>query len=200
MLVWVVSWGLMTGDANVWSRSRAVTLGLVVAFHVALLWLLITASRSRELAAHTAPVELIPLPVVYRAPVRAVISRPEHLRADLPVNTPPSLGQALSPTSVSATLGHGSVVNWAAEAHRAVKAFEIRRDAPPTDTITSPWDTWWPTPGHRAGDRFKTENGDWIVWIDANCYQVAAWHPNAPPAEDQPRTVCVEPPGNARAR
>jgi hypothetical protein len=89
-------------------------------------------------------------------------------------------------------------VNWAAEARRAVEAYEIRRDRPPSNVIAgASRDEWWPPRGHRAGDRYKTENGDWIVWIDANCYQIASWHPGDPSIGVPPlRTIC---PGESAA-
>ncbi len=187
----------MGDESYVWSRSRSATLGVVVALHGALLGLLIMASRAREPAASVAPIELLPLAVAKPARVRTERSRPDVVRADLPASVLPSLNLGSAPASAAATSGRGSTVNWTAEAHRAVKAFEIRRDAPPSDAITSPWDSWWPQ-GHRAGDRFKTEDGDWIVWIDANCYQIATWHSGSPPADDQPRVVCHDPQGKPR--
>src|SRR5258708_12835523 len=79
----------------------------------------------------------------------------------------------MSPAS-SGTDGDGAAVNWAAEAPRAVQAVEIRRNHPPSVAISSStlWTDWWPRE-HHAGDRFKTESGDWIVWIRASCYQIA---------------------------
>ena len=51
----------------------------------------------------------------------------------------------------------------------------------------------WVLREHHPGERFKTEGGDWIVWINANCYQVASWDPNAKPlSPDPPPTVCRE--------
>lgn len=83
-------------------------------------------------------------------------------------------------------------MNWAAEAHRAIKAFEIRRDQPqdPAQSVSSAWEEWWPRQ-HHAGDQFKTESGDWIVWISADCYQIAVAHSNsADVAPNASHTVC----------
>jgi len=63
---------------------------------------------------------------------------------------------------------------------------------PPSDSVSRVpgEDNWWPRTQHHAGDRFKTPGGDWIVWINSNCYQVAGSAPpgNAPAA--LPETVC----------
>jgi hypothetical protein len=79
-----------------------------------------------------------------------------------------------------------------AEAHRAVRAFEIRRDQSKNSalSVSSAWDE----PGsreHHAGDRSKTESGDWIVWINSDCYQIASWRSGTPvSAANSPRTIC----------
>jgi hypothetical protein len=72
--------------------------------------------------------------------------------------------------------GEGSGVDWAAEARRALQAFEIRSHQATASRSVSgrPEDDHWPLHAqHHAGERFKTENGDWMVWIDANCYEIA---------------------------
>jgi hypothetical protein len=92
-------------------------------------------------------------------------------------------------------------VNWTAEAHRAVQAFEIRRNHPPGGAISSstPWTDWWPQGRHSVGDQFKTPNGDWIVWISSNCYQIARWGPGAY-GSTPPQTVCSHPPDASRRK
>ena len=112
---------------------------------------------------------------------------------------PPTLNSSLQIGSSSAPdgagSGTGSGVNWMAEAHRAIRAFEIRRDQSKNSalSVSSAWDE----PGsreHHAGDRSKTESGDWIVWINADCYQIASWRSGAPvSATISPRTVCRTP-------
>jgi hypothetical protein len=47
---------------------------------------------------------------------------------------------------------------------------------------------------HHAGDQMKTASGDWIVWINANCYQIASWHSDAPDfGALSSRTICRNP-------
>ncbi len=84
---------------------------------------------------------------------------------------------ATSAASAASADGPGGGVDWAAEARRALQAFEIRNHPPASYSSVSREageDAWWPRGEHRAGDKFKMPNGDWIVWVDSNCYQVAS--------------------------
>jgi hypothetical protein len=188
------------GEPSLWGSSRSITLVVVVALHLALIALLVMGSRtSRVLASTNAPIELIFLPPMNVPKLRIDNGRPRHLSPNLAISVgPPMLNSPFPSAPSSGTNGGGPGVNWAAEAHRAIKAFEIRRDQPARNATlgSSPWDGWWPPRPHRAGDRFKTESGDWIVWINANCYEVASWHAGAP-AHDAtpPQTFCIADPG-----
>jgi hypothetical protein len=181
-------------EPKAWGTSRSIVLIAVLALHLAMLALLVLASRTRNIVASTEhSVELMFLPPTKAPKVRAENIRPQHLSTNIAIAlAPPVLNSSSLSGPSSAPDGHGSAVNWAAEAHRAVRAFEIRRDHPPTSaiSITSSWDEWWQRQ-HHAGDRFKTDNGDWIVWVNASCYQVASWHANATVLNaSPPRTVC----------
>lgn len=179
-----------------WQRSRTVTFAVVVALHLAIVALLLRAPAGGAGISSGLPVALTllePMP----APVPKV--RYDHLRPRAPtVNVvipplPPDVNPAPLSAAKSAPRGNnGLAVNWAAEARRAIEAYEIRRDRTPSNVIAgASRDEWWPQRGHRAGDRYKTENGDWIVWIDANCYQIATWHPGDPQIGVPPlRTIC----------
>ena len=108
---------------------------------------------------------------------------------------PPTLNSSFQTGPSSAPDGAGSAVNWMAEAHRAVRAFEIRRDQSKNSalSVSSAWDERG-SREHHAGDRSKTESGDWIVWINADCYQIASWRSGTPvSAAISPRTVCRTP-------
>jgi hypothetical protein len=179
-------------DANISGKSRPVILIVVLALHLAILALLVAASRTVSIAVpaeHSIEMMLLPPVKVHR--VRAENTRPERLSTNIAIGlAPPVLNSSLQSGSSSSPDGHGSAVNWAAEAHRALRAFEIRRDQPPSSAISvsTSMDDWWPGE-HHAGDQFKTDSGDWIVWINANCYQIASWHSNAMGASP-PRTIC----------
>jgi hypothetical protein len=57
-------------------------------------------------------------------------------------------------------------------------------------SVSSPLDEWWPR-DHHAGDQIKTESGDWIVWINADCYQIASSRSNAATlGAGSARTIC----------
>jgi hypothetical protein len=146
-------------DANAWGKSRPTIFFVVLALHIAIVALLVSASQTLSVGVsteHSIEVMLVNIAIAL---------------------APPVLNSSLQSGASSSPDGHGSAVNWAAE---ALRAFEIRRDQPPSSAISvsSSLDDWWPGE-HHAGDHFKTDSGDWIVWINANCYQIASWHSNA---------------------
>jgi hypothetical protein len=175
-------------ESNVWGAQRFVTLLVVLALHLGVLALLLMISPTRIPAVATNnSVELMFFPPTK---VRFDHARPQRLNVAtaVAVTLPGLTAPSLAPPSSGAD-GNAAAVNWVAEAHRAVQAVEIRRNHPPNVAISaSPWSDWWPRE-HHAGDRYKTENGDWIVWISANCYQVARWGPGAFGSTPSP-TIC----------
>jgi len=179
-------------DANAWGKSRPIILFVVLALHLAIVALLVAASRTLTVGVskeHSIEVMLIPPTKVPK--VRAENARPQRLSTNIAIAlAPPVLNSSLQSGPSFSPDGRGSAVNWAAEAHRALRAFEIRRDQPPSSAISvsSSLDDWWPGE-HHVGDQFKTDSGDWIVWINANCYQIASWHSNAMSASPA-RTIC----------
>lgn len=166
----------------------------LVAVHLGLLAWVVLASRNTIVgAAAEVPINLIYLPPVQAPKVYAEHTRLEPMRTNVAVGAaPPLFASSTQSGSSSASDGRGSAVNWAAEAHRAVRAFEIRRDhpVPSAVSVSMSWEDWV-LREHHAGDRFKTESGDWIVWINASCYQVASWQSTAPAlGANPPRTIC----------
>jgi len=181
-------------ETNSWGTSRSIVLLVVLVLHVAALALLVAASRTRNIVASTErPIEIMVLPPTKAPQVRAENIRPQRLSTNIAIGlAPPAFNSSSESGPSSAPDGHGSAVNWAAEAHRAVRAFEIRRDHPANSamSVSSLRDEWWPHE-HHAGDQFKTASGDWIVWVNANCYQVASWQANATVLNaSPPRTIC----------
>lgn len=182
-------------EPSVWKMPKAAVFWAVLAIHLAMVALIIRESRTlRAGAENEHPIEVILIPPAEAPRVRTENVRPEHLSTDVAIGlSPPALISSAESGTGSAPDGRGSAVNWTAEAHRAVRAYEIRRDQPPSaaSSVSTPWDGWWPRRGHHAGDRYKTESGDWIVWIDDNCYQIASWHAGAIAANiNPPRTIC----------
>jgi hypothetical protein len=184
--------------SNVWGFPRYFTLLVVLLFHLALVAMLLTASPAGVVRVSTnPPVELLYLSPVSFPKIRAENSLPHRLHSDIAISVaPPVLDSSSLPPSpaASGSDGSGSGVDWKAEARRAVQAFEIRKHQPPSnDTVSrsSPEDTWWPEAKHHAGEQYKTAGGDWIVWINASCYQVATSAANATASGvTPPQTIC----------
>jgi hypothetical protein len=182
--------------------SRSLILLALLAAHLGLLaWAILAARTFRVAAPSEIPINIVYVPPTQFPRVYAEHTRLEPMRTNVAVGeAPPLFASSTQSGTESAADGRGSAVNWAAEAHRAVRAFEIRRDHPRTSAISvsMSWEDWV-LREHRLGERFKTEGGDWIVWINANCYQVAGWDPNAPPlTPDPPPTICREAEAAAR--
>jgi hypothetical protein len=178
--------------------SRLIALLVVLVCHLGVIALLVAGSASSKVGADAAnpPLELIYLPPVKFPQALADSAHPKHVNVNVGLAlAPPSLDTSSLPAPISQNGGGGAGVNWTAEAHRAVKAFEIRRDEHVIHSAlgTSPWDGWLPLGEHHAGDKYRTESGDWIVWIDSNCYQIARWRDGAPVRdENPPQTICVK--------
>lgn len=184
--------------------SRSLILAALLAVHLGLLvWVILATRTSGVASSPETPINIVYLPPIQFPRVYAEHTRLEPMRTNVAVGeAPPLFASSTQSGSEAAADGRGSAVNWAAEAHRAVRAFEIRRDHPRTSAISvsMSWEDWV-LREHRLGERFKTEGGDWIVWINANCYQVASWDPNAPPlGPDPPPTICREPEAAARGK
>jgi hypothetical protein len=181
-----------------WGLPRYAALLAVLAVHVALLAALLSGShRVDVLSAANQPVELLFLPPPAVPRIRAPNTPPRHVGGDTAIwMATPVLASVSEPTPATAAEsdGSGAGVDWKAEARRAVQAFEIRSHRPRSD-YTMPGaaaeEHWWPWTRHRPGDQFKTANGDWIVWISADCYQIASAAANAAaPGAAQPQTIC----------
>jgi len=176
-----------------WDLSRSVILFVVLTLHLAVLALFATAARTggpATLAEHA--VELLYLPPEIIPKIRSENARPRHLSGGTAITVaPPALDSSwLSAPSSSPSSGNGSGIDWPAEARRAVQAFDIRNHRAPQDEPDSGGpaeEHWWPR--HRAGEQFKTANGDWIVWVNESCYRVASSGAYVPGAT-LPPTVC----------
>src|SRR5260370_17562557 len=139
-------------ESNVWGAQRFITLFVVIGLHWALLALLLTASRTPVVADSAIDsVELMFFPPAKVPKVRFENARLQRLTADtaISITLPGVASESLSPPALGAN-GDGAAVNWAAEARRAVQAFEVRRNHPATVAIsgTPLWNHWWPRPHH----------------------------------------------------
>jgi hypothetical protein len=179
--------------------SRLAAVLIVLAIHVALIALLLLAQGPPPPAQpQESVIQLVYLPPPIVPKLRAGIPRPIHVTLDFGI----SLSRLAQPSpfvSAPATQPDGDGgpgVNWMAEARRAIEAYEIRRDQHVVHEGLglSPWGGWLPEAPHYRGEKYRTANGDWVVWINGNCYQVASWHDGKPPPPDQetpPETICV---------
>ena len=177
---------------------RPTVLFIVVALHLATLALLLAGSRSLHIAGPAEhPVQLMVVVPVKPPQLRIENTRPQRWSTNIAIALdPPVLSSSSQSAAGSAPDGQGPAVNWAAEAHRAVRAFEIRthQTANSALSVSSSLD-FSGSREHHAGDQLKTASGDWIVWINANCYQIASWHSEAPDfGAMSARTVCRNPP------
>jgi hypothetical protein len=180
-------------EPNAGAPWRPLIFFVVLALHLAMLALLLGRSTRSIVEPANHPVELVFVAPIKPPKVIVEKIRPQRLSTDIAIAlAPPVLNSSLQTGPSSAPDGRGSAVNWAAEAHRAVRAFEIRRDQSSNKalSVSSSLDAVG-SREHHAGDRFKTESGDWIVWINANCYQIATWHSGAPAlSANSPQTIC----------
>jgi len=189
-------------ESNRWGSLQYLTLLLVMLSHTALLAWLIMALRTPEGASIASePVQLLTLAPQSRPEVRIVSAQPRRVESRVLVATPPPLLEGVSssmsaPPSPSGSKDGGSGVDWAAEARRALLAFEIRSRQPAGSNSvsrSSPAEQpWWPA--HRPRERVKTADGNWIVWINSNCYEVAASLPSASGSGPLPLTICPKRP------
>lgn len=179
-----------------WGKSRSLILIAVLALHVATVALLVWSTRTRTMIPATErPLEVMLLPPKPVPRVRADSLKRERLSTNIAMaSAPPRFDSSAQTSAGAAPNGHGAAVNWAAEAHRALRAFEIRRDQLPSSarSVSPPPDEWWQLE-HHVGDQFKTDSGDWIVWVSANCYQVASWHGTAALDSNLGNPVCRSP-------
>jgi hypothetical protein len=185
------------GDASGWDYRRTVTLAMVIALHLGLLASLLRSPPQSGLIIPTSrPLELVELPPSPRSKIIPDNFRPHRIGSDITRSiAPPVVGSLSMAPAMSGTEGNGDGVDWRAEARRALQAFEIRShkdpNAPAPSRSTTD-DDWWPHARHRAGEQYKTANGDWIIWIDSNCYQVAAAASSNALVTVMPQTVCSQ--------
>ena len=181
-----------------WGLQRYGALVLVAALHLALIWaLLLVAGTGHAERTTVQPVELLLLPIVIPPRVRSESARPRRMSVtrtrEVVPNALGTLAMATPPSSAS--VGDGAGVDWAAEARRALHAYEIRNHRPPRDTLVSgeSEDEWLRQLEHHNGDQVRTPNGDWIIWISADCYQVARSGTSVYGAGTTlPQTLCLD--------
>jgi hypothetical protein len=184
-------------ESKHWTVSRSATLAVVLLLHAALFAALLLTPRIRALPATQAnAVELTLLTPVNPPKARTTPAALQRLSGDraitISIPVPDSPSFPWSAAAASSSMGDGSGVDWTAEARRALQANEIRTNQLSSNKSVSGRpedDNWLPNAQHRAGEPLKTANGDWIVWINANCYEIATSGPHVIGAA-LPETIC----------
>jgi hypothetical protein len=182
------------------SPGRAVAFAFVVAGHAGVLLILTLAldARTRTHAPPGAVTTLILLPV---ATLAAALPK-RRLRHDESAPIEPLALPAIPPPDIRLPGDAHAPIDWLAAATRAAEAAAA---APPRRSFgESPKPPAWlgsarPAPGHHAGEQYRLDTGESIVWVSDRCYFVSE-----PPPLGMPdvfarslgtRTVCQEPPG-----
>jgi len=186
-----------------WGARRFLTLLAVLFMHAALFVTLTLFGHVDQGA--QAPREAVQLTLIEPLPMPQLLAQNPPLRS-LNRNTVLRIGATdldsfaprLALPATGAVEGSGSGVDWSAEARRALQAYEIRKRQPqPYDVVANEpaEEGWWPRAQHQAGQQFKTAAGDWIVWINDDCYQIATpLVVVSAPGATQSETVCRERP------
>lgn len=179
---------------------RAIAFAAVLALHeVGLLVLVEFRSKSPPPAAHDFISTLILLPTqsspATRAPNQPL--QPVNTRID---STPPQLPIPDSGEIPSNTPRRG--IDWAAEAQREGTAITQRPNAIEFGQLPHGDDeekSFQSTPAHYAGQQYRDEFGESIVWVSNHCYVVSE---NArfdvPRGSNPTRTICVGDTGQPR--
>ena len=168
-------------NGSSWQAQRYFTAAVVLAMHAAVIVALLLAQGRGKLAGSPASsVQLLYIAPVYPPKVRDITANLPRRGTKLSVTVDAPLMESLSVPLArpqgSTSDGEGAGVDWAAEARRALQAFEIRSHQPTTGKSVAgrPGDDRWKPGTHYAGEKFKTPSGDWIVWLNANCYEIAS--------------------------
>jgi hypothetical protein len=159
--------------------ARYLVAAAVLATHLALIAGLMLPTNGGAARTSVSSIQLLYLAPVYPPKVHTLMANLPRRGNNLAITIePPVLESQSFPVSRapgSLANGEGSGVDWAAEARRALQAFEIRSHQSSASKSVSgrPEDDHWRPGMHYAGEKFKTANGDWIVWLNANCYEIA---------------------------
>jgi hypothetical protein len=172
-------------------RSRYVVVIAVAATHVALIAILVAASRGRpsQRVGEAAPtvVVFVPQLKIERTPPAQLprVSVPRSDRVPLPERAPSPEATLPVPEEDSSTAIHPDV-DWYKEAGRSAariaRAEAAKRGSKgaPEEHDAPSKDPWWPKGVHQAGEEEVT-NGQTIEWISDRCYVKSDVPPPATP-------------------
>jgi hypothetical protein len=168
------------GESRVWGFSQFMAVLAVLALHAVMLAILVMTSGTPEFSAsQPQSIELMYL-ASSRAPgLRLDGALPQRSSADNAIAlTSPVLNVPPLPEESPAADNIGAAIDWAAEAHRVAEAAAKGMAGSASDKTKSASPSaaagWWQPPQHHAGDQFRTDTGDWIVWTSSKCFVVAS--------------------------
>jgi hypothetical protein len=176
-------------------RRRAAAFAAVTALHAVLVITLgvalRTAARRSSAAQVISTFILLPAPTVRTPPPEKQRPSPFSERAPLETVGPP----AVLPPEISLPIAPEASIDWGAEAGRAAAAMteakKFRDFGHHGSAESAPQSRG---PAHQAGEQYRLETGEWIVWVNERCYIISGVPPLGMPdviARSIPtRTVC----------
>lgn len=164
------------GGPKTWGLRRGVAFAAVVGLHAGLVITLTAAFRNPT--SPSASTEFIGALIFLSAPLPPVASsnrrRPQV--ADEPSPVEPVEPPTTPPPVISFPLGADTAIDWVAEARRAAAgvmgAHNVRKfgEIPKADSGQGPPRS---PPAHQAGEQYRGEYGEWIVWVSDRCYIIS---------------------------
>ena len=163
---------------GIWTPSRRIALFAVLALHLVIISVLLKSSRvSQPEMLRTSPIELVYLPPMTTPENRPIPVLPHSLRQEEVPTPAPSIFTLPLPTLPNESAG--SPIDWANEANEVAKAtsggsarpLDGRRQSEPNQPSKS---IFGERPAYHAGEQFKTDDDQWIVFVSDDCYQIAS--------------------------
>jgi hypothetical protein len=177
-----------------WSVRRGIAFAAVVALHAGLVITLTFALRTPTSSSPEFIGALIFLTVPPPPPASSNRPRPQLAVEASPVVSlePPTAARPL----IGFPPGEDTVIDWAAEARRAAAGVAgphtFREFGRTQGALSRPAPR--SAPAHQAGEQYRDDTGQWIVWISDRCYLISDTPTLAMPwvlARSIPaRTVC----------
>jgi hypothetical protein len=172
------------GGSRASSPGRAVASGVVVAAHAGVLLILSIALERRTRP--SLPAGSVSTLILLAVPSLAPAPRDRRRRGAIEESAPiePLALPPIPPPDIELPGGAHAPIDWLAEAGRAAQAATT---APHTRSFGEiPQAPSWlgsprSAPEHRAGEQYRLETGEWIVWVTDRCYIVSEPQPLAMP-------------------
>ena len=184
------------GGPNTWTLRRVIVVGAVAALHAGLL--IILTISVRPTTRRSSPADFITTFISLPSPPAPAVSnrRPQVPEENAPISPVEPLSIPLPQISVQ--IGADTSIDWDSEARRAADA--ATGTAHTREFGRTPVAPPWLGPSrsalkHQAGEQYRSDTGEWIVWVSDRCYIVSGVPPLGMPdvlARSIPtRTVCA---------